>query len=137
LADGLTRICGVGDTQTNVFKAAVSGAGMANLISEFGTEDHPAGDEWFYGVPWEQPEGFMNSSPFVHLKKRDADAGASGDADTVDRAGAEPGALSGVEAVWSGDRIGGLSAGAAWVSGGASIWWIRLNRILGWYGRSI
>src|SRR6266436_4292211 len=32
-------------TQTNVFKAAVSGAGMANLISEFGTEDHPAGDE--------------------------------------------------------------------------------------------
>ena len=42
-------------TQTNQFKAAVSGAGMANLISEFGTEDHPAGDEWFYGVPWEKP----------------------------------------------------------------------------------
>jgi dipeptidyl aminopeptidase/acylaminoacyl peptidase len=55
-------------TQTNDFKVAVSGAGMANLISEFGMEDHPAGDEWFYGVPWEKPEGFLNSSPFIHLK---------------------------------------------------------------------
>jgi dipeptidyl aminopeptidase/acylaminoacyl peptidase len=75
-------------TQTNVFKAAVSGAGMANLISEFGTEDHPAGDEWFYGVPWEQPEGFLNSSPFVHLKKaKTPTLVLQGDADTVDPLG--------------------------------------------------
>ncbi len=75
-------------TQTNVFKVAVSGAGMANLISEFGTEDHPAGDEWFYGVPWEQPEGFLNSSPFVHLKKaKTPTLVLQGDADTVDPLG--------------------------------------------------
>jgi dipeptidyl aminopeptidase/acylaminoacyl peptidase len=75
-------------TQTNAFKAAVSGAGMANLISEFGTEDHPAGDEWFYGVPWEQPEGFLNSSPFVHLKKaKTPTLVLQGDADTVDPLG--------------------------------------------------
>jgi dipeptidyl aminopeptidase/acylaminoacyl peptidase len=75
-------------TQTNAFKAAVSGAGMADLISEFGTEDHPAGDEWFYGVPWEQPEGFLNSSPFVHLKKaKTPTLVLQGDADTVDPLG--------------------------------------------------
>jgi dipeptidyl aminopeptidase/acylaminoacyl peptidase len=75
-------------TQTNVFKAAVSGAGMADLISEFGTEDHPAGDEWFYGVPWEQPEGFLNSSPFVHLKNaKTPTLVLQGDADTVDPLG--------------------------------------------------
>jgi dipeptidyl aminopeptidase/acylaminoacyl peptidase len=75
-------------TQTNVFKAAVSGAGMANLISEFGTEDHPAGDEWFYGVPWERPEGFLNSSPFVHLKNaKTPTLVLQGDADPIDPLG--------------------------------------------------
>jgi dipeptidyl aminopeptidase/acylaminoacyl peptidase len=75
-------------TQTKVFKAAVSGAGMANLISEFGTEDHPAGDEWFYGVPWEKPEGFLNSSPFVYLKNaKTPTLVLQGDADTVDPLG--------------------------------------------------
>ena len=75
-------------TQTNDFKAAVSGAGMANLISEFGTEDHPAGDEWFYGVPWEKPEGFLNSSPFVYLKNaKTPTLVLQGDADTVDPLG--------------------------------------------------
>jgi dipeptidyl aminopeptidase/acylaminoacyl peptidase len=75
-------------TQTNSFKAAVSGAGMANLISEFGTEDHPQGDEWFYGVPWEKPEGFLNSSPFLHLKDaKTPTLVLQGDADTVDPLG--------------------------------------------------
>lgn len=55
-------------TQTTRFKAAVSGAGMANLISEYGTEEGPAYDEWFWGVPYEKPEGFLNSSPFLYLK---------------------------------------------------------------------
>lgn len=55
-------------TQTTRFKAAVSGAGMANLISEFGTEDGPSYDEWFWGVPYEKPEGFLNSSPFLYVK---------------------------------------------------------------------
>jgi dipeptidyl aminopeptidase/acylaminoacyl peptidase len=57
-------------TQTNDFKAAVSGAGLSNLISEYGSEEHPAYDEWFYGVPYE-PDSlvkFLNSSPFTQLK---------------------------------------------------------------------
>ena len=75
-------------TQTNDFKAAVSGAGMADLISEFGTEDHPAGDEWFYGVPWEKPEGFLNGSPFVYLKNaKTPTLVLQGDADTIDPLG--------------------------------------------------
>jgi dipeptidyl aminopeptidase/acylaminoacyl peptidase len=55
-------------TQTTRFKAAVSGAGMADLISEFGTEKNPAYDEWFWGVPYEKPEGFLNSSPVLFVK---------------------------------------------------------------------
>jgi dipeptidyl aminopeptidase/acylaminoacyl peptidase len=75
-------------TQTNDFKVAVSGAGMANLISEFGMEEHPAGDEWFYGVPWEKPEGFLNSSPFLHLKNaKTPTLVLQGDADTIDPLG--------------------------------------------------
>lgn len=55
-------------TQTTRFKAAVSGAGMFDLIAEFGTERGPAYDEWFYGQPYEKPEGFLKSSPFMYAK---------------------------------------------------------------------
>jgi dipeptidyl aminopeptidase/acylaminoacyl peptidase len=55
-------------TQTNRFKAAVSGAGMSDLATEFGTEDGPAYDEWFYGLPYEKPEGFARSSPMTFIK---------------------------------------------------------------------
>jgi dipeptidyl aminopeptidase/acylaminoacyl peptidase len=58
-------------TQTNDFKAAVSGAGLSNLISEYGSEEHPAYDEWFYGVPYESDSSlvnYLNSSPFTQLK---------------------------------------------------------------------
>ena len=55
-------------TQTDAFKAAVSGAGMADLISEYGTEIDPAYDEWFFGTPYEHPEHFLNSSPFISMK---------------------------------------------------------------------
>jgi len=75
-------------TQTTRFKAAVSGAGMANLISEYGTEEHPSYDEWFWSVPYERPTGFLNHSPFVFLK--DAKTPTlilQGDADTVDPLG--------------------------------------------------
>ena len=55
-------------TQTPVVKAAVSGAGMSNLISEFGTEKDPVYDEWFWSAPYEKPQGFLNSSPFLYVK---------------------------------------------------------------------
>jgi dipeptidyl aminopeptidase/acylaminoacyl peptidase len=57
-------------TQTPRFKAAVVGAGMSDLASEFGTEslDSAQYDQWFYGVPYEKAEGFIKSSPITHLR---------------------------------------------------------------------
>ena len=55
-------------TQTNRFKAAVSGAGLANLASEFGTEAGSSYDQWFFGVPYENLDVFMKSSPVKYLK---------------------------------------------------------------------
>jgi dipeptidyl aminopeptidase/acylaminoacyl peptidase len=56
-------------TQTTRFKAAVAIAGMSDLASEFGTESgEQAYDRWFFGVPYEAPEGFRKSSPITHIK---------------------------------------------------------------------
>jgi dipeptidyl aminopeptidase/acylaminoacyl peptidase len=55
-------------TQTNRFKAAMAGAGIANLVSEFGTEDNAAYDRWFFGTPYEHPENFYNHSPISFIK---------------------------------------------------------------------
>lgn len=75
-------------TQTQRFKAAVSGAGMADLISEFGTEAGPAYDEWFWGVPYEKPEGFLNASPFLYLRNaKTPTLILQGEDDTVDPQG--------------------------------------------------
>jgi dipeptidyl aminopeptidase/acylaminoacyl peptidase len=77
-------------TQTSRFKAAVSGAGLSDLISEYGTEQHPSYDEWFYGVPYETEKiaGYLNSSPFVHLKNaKTPTLILQGEADTVDPVG--------------------------------------------------
>ncbi|MBZ5701233.1 MAG: S9 family peptidase [Acidobacteriia bacterium] len=75
-------------TQTTRFKAAVSGAGMANLISEYGTEEHPSYDEWFWSVPYEKPEGFLNSSPFLYLKNaKTPTLILQGEADSIDPLG--------------------------------------------------
>jgi dipeptidyl aminopeptidase/acylaminoacyl peptidase len=72
-------------TQTNRFKAAVSGAGMADLATEYGTEEHPSYDEWFYGLPYEKPEGFVRSSPITHIKNaKTPTLILQGEADTVD-----------------------------------------------------
>ncbi|HZT76599.1 MAG TPA: S9 family peptidase [Vicinamibacterales bacterium] len=55
-------------TQTTRFKAAVSGAPVIDMASEFGTEDSSAYDEWFYGTPYERPDGFVKSSPMTYVK---------------------------------------------------------------------
>jgi dipeptidyl aminopeptidase/acylaminoacyl peptidase len=55
-------------TQTTRFKAAVSGAGLSNLASEFGTENGSSYDQWFFGVPYENLDVFMKSSPIKYLK---------------------------------------------------------------------
>ena len=77
-------------TQTTEFKAAVSGAGLSNLISEYGTEQGPSYDEWFYGLPYEPEKiaGFLNSSPFTQLKNaKTPTLILQGDADPVDPPG--------------------------------------------------
>jgi dipeptidyl aminopeptidase/acylaminoacyl peptidase len=55
-------------TQTTRFKAAVSGAPVIDLASEFGTENGSAYDEWFYGTPYEKLDGFIKSSPITFVK---------------------------------------------------------------------
>jgi dipeptidyl aminopeptidase/acylaminoacyl peptidase len=55
-------------TQTTRFKAAVSGAPVIDMASEFGTENGSAYDEWFYGTPYEKLEGFIKSSPMTFVK---------------------------------------------------------------------
>ena len=55
-------------TQTRRFKAAVSGAPVIDMASEFGTEGGSAYDEWFYGTPYEKLDGFIKSSPMTFVK---------------------------------------------------------------------
>ena len=75
-------------TQTPRFKAAVSGAPVIDLASEFGTEDGSAYDEWFYGTPYEKLDGFLKSSPMTFVKKvRTPTLLLQGEADTTDPIG--------------------------------------------------
>jgi dipeptidyl aminopeptidase/acylaminoacyl peptidase len=77
-------------TQTNDFKAAVSGAGLSNLTSEYGSEEHPSYDEWFYGVPYESESlvKYLNSSPITQLKNAKRPILIlQGEADTTDPPG--------------------------------------------------
>ena len=55
-------------TQTNRFKAAVTGGGVFDQAAEFGTEDSPAEDEWYFGTPWERPEVFARNSPATYIR---------------------------------------------------------------------
>lgn len=75
-------------TQTQRFKAAVTGAGLSDLAAEYGTEEHPSYDEWFYGLPYEKPEGFRKSSPLTYIKNaRTPTLILQGDSDTIDPLG--------------------------------------------------
>lgn len=55
-------------TQTNRFKAALSGAVVFNQQAEFDTEDNPADEEWYFGTPWERPEVFARNSPSTYIR---------------------------------------------------------------------
>jgi dipeptidyl aminopeptidase/acylaminoacyl peptidase len=75
-------------TQTNRFKAAITGAGLSDLASEFGTEDGSSYDEWFFGTPYEKPQGFVNSSPITFVKHaRTPTLILQGEADVTDPIG--------------------------------------------------
>jgi dipeptidyl aminopeptidase/acylaminoacyl peptidase len=124
-------------TQTTRFKAAVSGAGLSNLISEYGTEEGPSYDEWFYGVPYEPEKlaGFLNSSPFVYMKNaRTPTLILQGEADTVDPVGQSVELYRGLkrygvetELVLYPREPHGFHEEKHLVD--------RLNRILGWYDK--
>jgi len=57
-------------TQTNRFKASVSGAPMTNLVSEYGTESNSVniGDTWGLGTLYENMKLFIDRSPVTHVK---------------------------------------------------------------------
>jgi dipeptidyl aminopeptidase/acylaminoacyl peptidase len=55
-------------TQTHRFDAAIAGAGLSDLAAEFGTESNSAYDEWYYGLPYEKPQGFAKSSPLTYVR---------------------------------------------------------------------
>ena len=75
-------------TQTSRFKAAVSGAPVIDMASEFGTENGPAYDEWFYGTPYEKLDGFIRSSPITYVKQaRTPTLLLQGEDDTTDPIG--------------------------------------------------
>lgn len=126
-------------TQTTDFKAAVSGAGLSDLISEFGTEEHPAYDEWFYGVPYEPEKlaNYLNSSPFVHLQNvKTPVLILQGEADTTDPPGQSEELYRGLkhyglesELVMYPREPHGLREEKHLVD--------RLNRILAWYERYV
>ena len=56
-------------TQTDRFKASVSGAPMTDLASEYGTESSGinAYDTWFMGTPYENLDLFVERSPVTHV----------------------------------------------------------------------
>jgi dipeptidyl aminopeptidase/acylaminoacyl peptidase len=59
-------------TQTDRFAAAVTGAGISNWISDYGTADIPRTKESeFYGPPWESSSGELlcRLSPITHAAK--------------------------------------------------------------------
>jgi dipeptidyl aminopeptidase/acylaminoacyl peptidase len=58
-------------TQTQRFKASVSGAPMTDLASEYGTETSSinAYDTWYLGTPYENLELFVERSPVTHVSK--------------------------------------------------------------------
>jgi dipeptidyl aminopeptidase/acylaminoacyl peptidase len=57
-------------TQTDRFKASVSGAPMTDLALEYGAESNSinAYDTWFMGTPYENLDLFVNRSPMTYVK---------------------------------------------------------------------
>ncbi|MGB7022369.1 MAG: S9 family peptidase [Candidatus Acidiferrales bacterium] len=85
-------------TQTNRLKAAVSGAGMVDLIAEFETENGPSYDKWFWGLPYNHPEDMLKHSPYLYLKNAHTPILIlQGQADTTDPLGQSTGLYRGLK----------------------------------------
>ena len=67
---------------------SITGAPVIDLASEFGTENGPAYDHWFYGTPYEKLDGFIKSSPITFVKNARTPALIlQGESDTTDPIG--------------------------------------------------
>ncbi|HEV2315021.1 MAG TPA: S9 family peptidase [Candidatus Acidoferrales bacterium] len=85
-------------TQTNRFKAAVSGAGMVDLVAEFETENGPSYDKWFWGLPYNNSEDMLKHSPYLYLKNAHTPILIlQGQADTTDPLGQSTGLYRGLK----------------------------------------
>jgi dipeptidyl aminopeptidase/acylaminoacyl peptidase len=56
-------------TRTSRFKAAVSGASMANHLAGYGTDHYQYEWEKELGLPWKNPELWLKLSPFFRIDK--------------------------------------------------------------------
>jgi len=75
-------------TQTNRFKAAMAGAGLSDLASEYGTEGSAYYDRWYFGTPYENLANFTKSSPITFIKNaKTPTLIIQGENDTVDPIG--------------------------------------------------
>lgn len=55
-------------TQTDIFKAAIMGAGLANLVSDHGQDDIPSANLlYFPGHPYDHMEMYWAASPIRHI----------------------------------------------------------------------
>jgi dipeptidyl aminopeptidase/acylaminoacyl peptidase len=56
--------------QDTRFKAAVSGAGISNILAGYGTDQYIREYENELGTPWKNPEAYLKlSSPFLHADR--------------------------------------------------------------------
>ena len=55
-------------SQSGRFKAAVAGAGVFDQQAEFEMEENPAGDEWYFGTPWDHADVFARNSPATFIR---------------------------------------------------------------------
>jgi dipeptidyl aminopeptidase/acylaminoacyl peptidase len=54
--------------QTDIFKAAVMGAGLANMVSDHGQNDIPSMNLWIYpGDPYDHLDHYWRTSPIRHV----------------------------------------------------------------------
>jgi dipeptidyl aminopeptidase/acylaminoacyl peptidase len=59
------EMAGFVEGKTDRFRAIVSCAPVIDQQSEYGTEDNPWYDHWFYGSPWEHAEDAWRQSPLA------------------------------------------------------------------------
>ena len=57
------EMAGFAEGKTHRFRAIVSGAPVIDQQSEYGTEDDPYYDRWFFGLPWQHMKDAWRQSP--------------------------------------------------------------------------